>query len=422
MKEKKFSKVTIKETKETKKVPIGSDLKPEVSDELIEKWQSLLDLTARIIDVPSASIIKLHEDYVEVFLNNQTAENPFNAGEKAELIYGFFCETVIGKQDKLLVPDARKNPIWKDNLEVDLNMISYLGFPVNYPDGEVFGTVCVHDNKENNYSEVYKDLMDKMRQHIETDLELLVSNQHLKELNATKDKFFSIIGHDLKNPFNTLLGMSSLLINNADQYSPEKVRRFAQQMHDTSKNAYNLLENLLKWAKVQRGELEPDLKEVDPAGVIREVIELTEPLANSKDINLQTATKGNHTVLADREMLKTTLRNLVTNALKYTYSGGTVIISTQKSEGYLQFTVSDTGMGIPPEYLDRLFEIDCKLSKEGTGKEKGTGLGLILCKEFVEKQGGEIWVDSEPGKGSEFHFAIPLMMNDETGAVNVKRV
>ena len=415
MEERKFSKVTIKETNETQKVRIGSDLKPEVSDELIEKWQSLLDLTARIIDVPSASIIKLHEDYVEVFLNNQNAENPFYAGEKAELIYGVFCETVIGQQDKLLIPDARKNPIWKDNLEVELNMVSYLGFPINYPDGEVFGTVCVHDNKENHYSEFHKDLMDKMRQHIETDLELLVSNQQLKKLNATKDKFFSIISHDLKNPFNSLIGTSSLLINKAEQYSPEKVRHIAQQMHDSSKNAYNLLENLLKWSRIQRGELEPDLGKINPRGMIHEVAEQSEPIANSKNINLQTASEGNHSVLADSEMLKTTLRNLVTNALKYTQPEGTVIISTQKNEEYLQFTVSDTGMGIPPEYLDRLFEIDCKLSQEGTEKEKGTGLGLILCKEFVEKQGGKIWVDSEKGKGSDFHFTIPLVMNTDKG-------
>jgi len=409
MTERKFSKVTIKETNETQKVRIGSDLKPEVSDELIEKWQSLLDLTARIIDVPSASIIKLHEDYVEVFLNNQNVENPFYSGKKVELIYGVFCETVIGQQDKLLIPDARKIPIWKDNLEVDLNMVSYLGFPINYPDGEVFGTVCVHDNKENHYSEFHKDLMDKMRQHIETDLQLLVSNQQLKKLNATKDKFFSIISHDLKNPFNSLIGTSSLLIDKAEQYSPEKVRHFAQQMHDSSQNAYHLLENLLEWARIQRGELEPDLEKINPKGVIHEVTQQSEPIANSKNINLQTASEGNHSVLADREMLKTTLRNLVTNALKYTHPEGTVIISYQKNEEHLQFTVSDTGMGIPPEYLDGLFEIDCKLSQEGTEKEKGTGLGLILCKEFVEKQGGKIWVDSEKGKGSDFHFTIPLV-------------
>ncbi len=307
-----------------------------------------------------------------------------------------------------MIPDATKNPIWKDNPEVDMNMISYLGFPINYPDGEVFGTLCVHDNKKNHYSELHKDLMDKMKQHIEADLELLVSNQQLKELNATKDKFFSIIAHDLKNPFNSFLGMSEVLITNAEKYTPKKVQHFAQQMHNSAKSAYNLLENLLQWARIQRGELEADLEDVNPIEIINEVKGLTEPFANSKDINVQTAPESNDPVLADKEMLKTILRNLVTNSIKHTYSQGTVIISTQRLERNLQFTVSDTGMGIPPEYLDRLFEPDCNLSKQGTGKEKGTGLGLILCKEFAEKQGGKIWVESEPGKGSDFHFTIPL--------------
>ncbi|MFP4019722.1 MAG: ATP-binding protein [Bacteroidales bacterium] len=309
----------------------------------------------------------------------------------------------------VLVPDATKDPIWKDNPEVDLNMVSYLGFPVNYPDGEVFGTLCVHDNKENHYNELHKDLMDKMRQHIETDLELLVSDQQLKELNATKDKFFSIIGHDLKNPFNALIGMNELLIQNAERYSPEKIRHFARQMYESSKNAHNLLENLLEWARIQRGELEVELVKINPSEIINEVKKLTEPLANSKNINLQTAPEVNHPVLADKEMLRTILRNLVSNSIKYTHPQGTIILYTQKRGQFLQFTVSDTGVGIPAQYIDKLFEIDCNLSKEGTGNEKGTGLGLILCKEFVEKQGGKIWVESEKGKGSDFHFTIPLI-------------
>ena len=408
MKEKKFSKVTIKETNETQKVRIGSDLKPEISDELIEKWQSLLDLTARIIDVPSASIIKLHKGHIEVFLNNQNAENPFHTGQKEELIYGFFCETVIGKQDKLLVPDATKIPIWKDNREVDLNMISYLGFPINYPDGEVFGTVCVHDNKENHYSEVHKDLMEEMKRHIENDLELLVSDQQLKELNATKDKFFSIIGHDLKNPFHSLRGFNELLINNAEKYSPEKIRYFAQQMYDISNNTFNLLENLLEWSKIQRGELKPEFVKVNSSETIEEVLMECQPFANSKGINLQISGISYDNISADKEMVKTVLRNLVTNALKFTYSGGVVKILTESIENYVQFTISDNGMGIPPEYVDNLFDIDCNLSKEGTENEKSTGLGLILCKEFVEKHGGKIWAESELEKGSDFKFTIPV--------------
>jgi signal transduction histidine kinase len=285
--------------------------------------------------------------------------------------------------------------------------------------GGIDAQQCIEQNKKlhqlnREITDLQRKLIQKKNSLENTLKQLNATNDQLKELNATKDKFFSIIGHDLKNPFNTLLGMSNLLVTNADKYSPEKVRRFAQQMHDSSKNAYNLLENLLEWARIQRGELEPDLEKIKSMGVIHEVIEQTEAIANSKNINLKTAPDQNFATLADRKMLTTTLRNLVTNALKYTYPEGTVIIRTQKSEGYLQFTVSDEGMGIPAEYLDRLFEIDCKLSQEGTEKEKGTGLGLILCKEFVEKQGGKIWVESELGKGSEFHFTIPLMMNDET--------
>ena len=286
--------------------------------------------------------------------------------------------------------------------------------------GGIDAQQCIEQNKKlhqlnREITDLHRQLIQKKKSLEKTLNQLNATNEELKELNATKDKFFSIIGHDLKNPFNSLLGMNDLLIQNADKYSPEKVRHFARQMYDSSRNAYNLLENLLEWSRIQRGELEPKLVEINSEEIIKEVKELTEPLASSKDINLQTAPEDNAPVLADREMLKTILRNLVTNSIKYTYPQGTVILFTQKRGQFLQFTVSDTGMGIPSDYLDRLFEVDCNLSKQGTGKEKGTGLGLLLSKEFVEKQGGKIWVESEEGKGSDFHFTIPLWNNDETG-------
>ena len=258
-----------------------------------------------------------------------------------------------------------------------------------------------------------RELIQKKNSLENTLKQLNAKNKQLEELNATKDKFFSIIGHDLRTPFNSMLGMSELLVNKLNQYSQDKVRFFAQQIHNSSKKAYDLLENLLEWARIQKGDLSPDLDEVDPADLINEVKESTEAVAYSKDINIQTTTQGSYTVLADREMLKTTLRNLVTNALKYTHPKGTVRISTQKSAKYLQFTISDTGMGIPAEYIDYLFDLGCNLSQVGTEKEKGTGLGLILCKEFVEKHGGKIWAESEKGKGSDFHFTLPLVTNDE---------
>jgi signal transduction histidine kinase len=198
------------------------------------------------------------------------------------------------------------------------------------------------------------------------------------------------------------------LIKNADTYTAEKIRTFARQVQTSIESGSELLENLLRWARIQKGALQPQREEVNPSLIIREVKDLCLPMAEAKNIQLEIHQEADPPVLVDKEMIKTVIRNLVTNAIKYTYAQGIVKVTTSQQEDSLRFTVSDTGMGIPPEYLDRLFEIDCDLSREGTQKERGTGMGLVLCKEFVEKHGGTIWVESEPGQGSAFHFIIPL--------------
>ncbi len=279
--------------------------------------------------------------------------------------------------------------------------------------GGIDAEQCLDQNKKlhqlnRETLDLQRELIHK-RNRLENTLEQLNSaNDELKELIATKDKFFSIISHDLKNPFNSLLGFSKLLMSTAEDHSPEKIRYFAQMMYDSSKNTYNLLENLLEWAKLQRGELKPTFSKVTPPEIIGAIKEETISYANSKNIKLQTILNSNNYVSADKEMLLTILRNLVTNAIKFTYSGGNIKILAETIENHVQFTISDNGMGIPPEYLDKLFDIDCSLSKEGTENEKSTGLGLILCKEFVEKHNGKIWVESKLGKGSDFIFTIPL--------------
>jgi len=279
--------------------------------------------------------------------------------------------------------------------------------------GGIDAEQCIENNKKlhqlnREILDLQRDLIRK-RNTLENTLEQLnAANEELKEINSTKDKFFSIIAHDLKNPFNSLLGFSEMLISNAGKYSHEKIEYFARLMYDSAKNAYNLLENLLDWAKLQRGELKPDFVKVSPCEIIEIIKQESEPYAKSKNIDLQAKDHYTDYVSADKEMLKTVLRNLVNNSLKFTYKGGFVIIQTELIENYVQFTVSDNGIGIPSKYLDRLFEIDCGLSQAGTKKEKGTGLGLVLCKEFVDKLGGKIWAESEEGKGSDFKFIIPL--------------
>jgi len=248
--------------------------------------------------------------------------------------------------------------------------------------------------------------------------ELEKSEAELKESNKTKDKFLSILAHDLKNPFHSLLIFNDLLIKNHAEYPPEEVLEIAQVMYKTSNQAHALLENLLEWSRLQTGRLNPIPAMVTPSDLVIEVKLLCDPVANAKNINLQTDIHYHDNIVADREMIKSVLRNLVNNAIKFSHPSGTVKIEIKNNEKDVIFIISDSGVGIEPEHIDKLFRIDCNLSSPGTANEEGTGLGLILCKEFVEKHGGAIWVESEFGKGSQFNFTIPLNPGLNQGNTN----
>lgn len=211
----KFSTVTIRETKKSKRVRISSDSKPKILDPIIGKWQTLLNTLAKAIGVPSGLIMRLNEETIEVFLKSNTESNPYKVSEKTKLIYGLYCETVIGTQNTLIVPDATKSKVWNiDNPDIDLNMISYMGVPLNWPDGECFGTICVLDNKENHYSKEFEELLIQIKQHIEVDLQLLQTNQELEKLNDTKTKFLSLISHDVRGNIGSANQLLKLIIEN----------------------------------------------------------------------------------------------------------------------------------------------------------------------------------------------------------------
>jgi len=263
-----------------------------------------------------------------------------------------------------------------------------------------------HLNRE--ISNLQRQLI-KEKYTLETTLKRLNEvNRELKDLNATKDKFFSIISHDLKNPFNSILGFSELLLEYGESYTPEVVTQFAQTIHTASKEAHQLLENLLEWSRIQTGRLIPKQSNVELPELLEEVRLLCVPMAATKEIRMVICDAENLEVHVDKEMIKTVIRNLVTNAIKFTHLNGTVSIDTFIEAGFLVVSVADTGTGIDNEFLYRLFDIDRKLTKSGTIGESGSGLGLLLCKEFVEQNGGRIWVESELGKGSIFNFTIPL--------------
>lgn len=244
----------------------------------------------------------------------------------------------------------------------------------------------------------------RIRDH---EIQLEKNAQELKSLNDTKDKFFGIIAHDLKNPFSSLLGATEYLYKEIEKHDRKKIRMLAKILFESAQSGFDILTNLLEWSRAQTGSLAYDPEEVSMAGLVDKNISLVAVIANSKNIGISTNLEPGLTLIADENMLNTVLRNLLTNALKFTPSGGKVNIEATRSDGKVHVTVRDSGTGIPEEDLDKLFRIDVKYVNSGTNDERGTGLGLILCKEFINRHGGEIWVESRLNEGSVFHFTIP---------------
>ncbi len=231
----------------------------------------------------------------------------------------------------------------------------------------------------------------------------------LKVLNTTKDKLFSIISHDLRSPFNSILGFSNLLIDAYDESTDEERKHFARQVKTAADGAYRLLENLLVWSNIQRGRITFNPEEMDLALLINEVFHTLRPSANEKGIILQNQVENGTMVFADPNMAATVFRNLINNSIKFTEKGGLVRISSLRGQNSIDVMVTDTGVGMNEESIGNLFRIETMFTTTGTGSEKGTGLGLILCYEFVQMHKGTIKVSSEPGRGSTFTVSLPLI-------------
>jgi PAS domain S-box-containing protein len=244
------------------------------------------------------------------------------------------------------------------------------------------------------------------RKHLEEQLKAYAGE--LKDLNATKDKFFSIIAHDLKGPFNAILGFSDLLVESYDDFSEDEKKNFIRNIKIASDSTYKLLENLLDWSRLQTGKINPKPELIDLSLLTLENISVLKSMADNKQIRLYSSIQFDTKVFADANMVRTILRNLISNAIKFTRIGGEVEINANAKNGMIQVCVCDNGVGISPQRLRMLFRIDEKLSTKGTANETGTGLGLLLCKEMIERQGGHMRVESKPEQGSRFYFTLPL--------------
>ena len=231
--------------------------------------------------------------------------------------------------------------------------------------------------------------------------------EELKNLNASKDKFFSIISHDLRSPFNSLLGLTEFMSHYYDEMNPSEIKSSILNVYNSAQQVYNLILNLLEWSMLQSGRLKVEKGIINLAELGVEIINLYKDAADNKKLELVNNINENILVYADKYMIDTIIRNFVSNSIKFTNSGGKIIIKGVINGDNAEVSVTDTGIGISLENQKNLFRIDEQFRRDGTANEKGTGLGLILCKEFIEKNNGVLWVESEEGKGSRFSFTVP---------------
>ncbi len=249
---------------------------------------------------------------------------------------------------------------------------------------------------------------EEVKSRILTHLKLYRQNKELQELNATKDKFFSIIAHDLRSPFNGFLGLTNMLVEEFESFTRTEIQKFSVILKDSASNLYSLLENLLEWARLHRGitSFEPETISVKP--LISECILSVLDSANKKELVIRIEIPTDLEIFADKYMLNSTIRNLLSNAVKFTVKGGEITIGAQSlPNNSIEFFVRDSGIGMNSKLMNNLFRIDVQTGRKGTEDEPSNGLGLVLCRDFIEKHKGKIRVESEEGKGSIFYFNIP---------------
>ncbi len=328
-----------------------------------------------------------------------------------------FCDIVKKRREELI--GKHYSIVYEENCrrdfaakgEVNLNSKSV---PVHYEKQlqlwdnshvwlEVINSFIEISDDENYLLSIFRDVGE--RKFGEEKMQIYL--EELKELNKSKDKFFSIVAHDLKSPFQGLLGLSEILIEDYSEMSDEQIVQYLKMIRMTTKDVYRLIENLLDWSRLQSGRMEYKTEKLNLHQICDGVFKLIRPTALKKNLQLHNSVPQSVSVYADMNMLNSVLQNLVSNSVKFSNEFGLITIASEEREDFYEIMIADTGVGMSEKDLSKLFKIDEHFSTKGTKDESGTGLGLLLCKELVEKHGGTIWTESTLGSGTKFHFTIP---------------
>ena len=332
---------------------------------------------------------------------------------------GKSCSDYVFRTVKPLLLNQKKFDRLVEQGEVELigsNSPSWIGIPLQTPSKVIGVLVLQHYEKENVYSENDLKFLVSIGNQIaiaierkKAEEEISFKNEQLQLINAEKDKFFSIIAHDLRGPLSAFVDATQILTEEIQNMDLEEIKDITMSMKTSASNIYGLLENLLEWSRLRRGAMDFVPENLNLKKKIEASIDVLSESARKKRIGLTISVPGELEIRADIHMFDTIIRNLISNAIKFTISGGKVIVTADyNGDHYIVVKISDSGIGMAPELRNKLFQIDEKTSRPGTEGEPSTGLGLLLCKEFIEKHGGKIWVESSVGQGSTFSFSLPL--------------
>jgi len=292
---------------------------------------------------------------------------------------------------------------------------SWIGVPLKIPDRTMGVLVLQHYEEENVYSEHDVEFLDSVGSNIALAIERKMAEKEIQELNEQllmsnldKDKFFSVIAHDLRSPFHGFIALTQLMSEDISKFSADELSGITHEMNQSAKNLFKLLQNLLEWAQFQKGSLSFTPQVLSLSSFVSKCVEQINPTAIQKGITIINEVSGNQKIFADETMIYSILGNLLSNAVKFTVKNGTVTVRAVNIEDQMiKISVRDTGIGMSESIVEKLFKISKQKGRKGTEGELSTGLGLLLCKEFVEKNGGKIWVESEEGVGSTFYFTLP---------------
>ncbi len=385
------------------------------AQEPIELFEILSAKLTELLDADNCYITFWDEDKnktMPFYASNMSAEEYKSQSTAADEIT--MTESVLRAGHALIAEDVFNTPYLSKNIAAQFPNKALLAVPM-ISNSKKLGAILVGYNNPHVFTEeevYYTDvaakeislIVDKIRR-LE---ELKVSEQKLRQMNAEKDKLFSIIAHDLRSPFSAILGLSEVLAENLDYFTEDQVKTYASTIHQSSQNAFRLIDNLLTWSNLGRGKFKPVWTQDQLWLIVDEIMQPLLQAADNKDIELKSEVDHHISLKTDTNMLMTILRNLVSNAIKFTPRGGKVLLkATQGDGGETIIYCIDSGIGMKQELIGNLFRFTENTSSQGTENEMGTGLGLVLCKEFAEKLNGSIKVESKPGEGSKFMLILP---------------